>query len=251
MHPREQPAQRAMIRLVEGFDPAQRVVDRNALVVDFLRVADHARHGAEPAGDPHRTGVGKGRQASLEHARIELVGLAVDVDITAREVRPHQRIAARNDAPRQVVDEAVLRTPQRRQVEPRGLQEVARIDAAGMRRVEQHRPAPVLRLHDLERRIELVVRWIHGRGHSRDVRCWGWLFKFRSVPKFGPFQRGLRVHCSWRKRHCQAYFHPLFTSLQANGRRGQNPGRIEQNRPKVVARWRPRRASSPGVVTRC
>ena len=52
MHLGEQPAQRAMVRLIERLDPAQRVVDGDALVVDFLRVADHARHGAEPAGDP-------------------------------------------------------------------------------------------------------------------------------------------------------------------------------------------------------
>ncbi len=102
----EQAPQRPMIRLVEAFDAAQGVVHRNALVVDFLRVADHPRHGAQAPGHPHRAGIGKGRKPALEHARIKLVGLAVDVDKTAREMRAHHGKAARNHAGNQVVDEA-------------------------------------------------------------------------------------------------------------------------------------------------
>ena len=124
----EQPAQRPVIGLVEAFDPPHRVVDRNALAVDFLGVADHAGDGAEPAGDPHRAGIGEGRQAAVEHARIELVGLAVDVDIAAREVRPHHRMAAAQHAEDQLVDEGILRPAQRRHVEPRGGQEFPRVD---------------------------------------------------------------------------------------------------------------------------
>ena len=117
--PGEQPPQRAVIGLVEALDAAERVVDRDALVVDFLGVADHARDGAEAAGDPHRAGIGEGRQAAVEHARVELVGLAVDVDIAAREMRPHQRIAARDHAREQLVDEGILGAAQGREVEPR------------------------------------------------------------------------------------------------------------------------------------
>ena len=106
MQPHEHAPQRAVIGLVEAVDPPQRFVDRNALIVDFLGVADHARHRAEPAGDPHRAGIGEGRQPAVEHPRIEFVGLAVDVDIAAREMRPHQRMAARDDAGDQLVDEA-------------------------------------------------------------------------------------------------------------------------------------------------
>ena len=85
----EQAPQRAVIGLVEALDAGERIVHRNALVVDFLGVADHPRHGAEPAGHPHRAGIGEGGQAALEHARIELIGLAIDVDKTAREMRAH------------------------------------------------------------------------------------------------------------------------------------------------------------------
>src|SRR5262249_25519225 len=37
---REKAAQRAMVRLVQPLNPPNRVVDRNALAIDFLRVAD-------------------------------------------------------------------------------------------------------------------------------------------------------------------------------------------------------------------
>ena len=79
VHPGEQPPQRAVIGLVQALDPPQRLVDRNPLVVDFLRVADHARDRAEPAGHPHRSRIGERRQAAVEHARVELIGLAIDV----------------------------------------------------------------------------------------------------------------------------------------------------------------------------
>ncbi len=91
-----------------------RVIDRDALAVDFLGVADHPRDRAEAAGDPHRAGIGERGQAAVEHARIELIGLAVDVDIAAREVRPHQRVAACHDAEDQLIDEGILGAPQRR-----------------------------------------------------------------------------------------------------------------------------------------
>ena len=161
LQPHEHAPQRAMIGLVEAVDPPQRFGDRNALIVDFLGVADHARHGAEPAGDPHRAGIGERRQPAVEHARVELVGLAVDVDIAAREVRPHGREAARRHAFDQFADETVLGAAQRRQIEPRGLQEFGRIDAPAMGRIEQQRAAALRRLDGLERGIEFVLDFRH------------------------------------------------------------------------------------------
>jgi hypothetical protein len=58
----DQPPQRAVIGLVERLDPRQRVVDGEALAIDLLSVADHARDGAEAAGHPHRSRIGKTRQ---------------------------------------------------------------------------------------------------------------------------------------------------------------------------------------------
>jgi hypothetical protein len=91
----EQPAQRAVIGLVQALDARQRIVHRDALVVDFLGVADHPRHRAEAARHPHRTGIGERGKAALEHARIELIGLAVHVHEATREMRAHQRMPRR------------------------------------------------------------------------------------------------------------------------------------------------------------
>ena len=107
-----------MVGLVQPLDAPDRVVDRNALAVDLLRVAHHPRHGAQPARDPHRAGIGKGGQAALEHAGIELVRLAVDVHIAARKVRPHQRVSALHHAGGKLVDERILGAAQRRDLEP-------------------------------------------------------------------------------------------------------------------------------------
>ena len=50
---------RAVIGLVEAVDPPQRFGDGNALIVDFLGVADDAGDRAEAAGNPHRAGIGE------------------------------------------------------------------------------------------------------------------------------------------------------------------------------------------------
>src|SRR5262249_58514562 len=102
--------------------------DRDALVVDFLRVTNDAGDGAEAARYAHGAGIGEGGQAAVEHARVELVRLAVDVDVAARKVRPHQRMAAPGHAGDQLVDEGILGTAQGREIEPRRRQEFARID---------------------------------------------------------------------------------------------------------------------------
>ena len=128
VNPCEEPSQRPMIGLVEALDSPNRVVDRNSLAIDFLGVADHPGDGAESAGDPHGTGVGEGGQATLEHARIEFIRLAIDVDIAAREVRAHQRIAAVDDTGKQFIDERILRAPQRQDIEPSRPQELTWID---------------------------------------------------------------------------------------------------------------------------
>ena len=159
---REQSPQRAVIGFVQAFDPADRVVDRNALAVDFLRVADHAGDGAEPARDPHRTGICERRQAAVEHPRIELIGLTVDVDIAAREVRPHHRMTAAQDAENQLIDKGILRPAQRRHIEPRCSQKLPWIDAAGVRRVEHDRTTPLDRFEHLERGVQFVFDHAHG-----------------------------------------------------------------------------------------
>ncbi len=166
----DQPAQRAVIGLVEHLDPPQRLVDVEPLAIDFLAVADHARDGAETAGDPHRAGVGKARQPPGEHPRVELIGLAVHVDIGAREVDPDDRKAAIADAGDHLVHEAILGAAQRRHIYTRRLDEFGRIDRARMRGIEDDRRAPGLRLNDLERGRQLASKFGHSLGAVACVR---------------------------------------------------------------------------------
>ena len=99
----------------------RRLFDRDPAAIDFLSVADDARDRAEPAGDPHRARIGEGRKAAVEHARIELVGLAVD----DRERRAGKRAAIRG-APRATTGSKSSSTKasserrKRQRVEPRG-----------------------------------------------------------------------------------------------------------------------------------
>src|SRR5262249_27953845 len=170
MNAREQAAQGAVIGLVEPLDSPDRVVDGNALAVDFLGISYDSRNGAQSSRHAHGAGVGEGRQPAVEHARIEFVGLAVDVHVTARKVRPHQRVAPPHNAEAEFVDEAVLGAAQRRHLEPRGGQERARIHASAVRGVEHDRPAPLGRLEDLEGRVELVFYFRHDM-LGFDVTC--------------------------------------------------------------------------------
>ncbi len=166
----DQPPQRAVIRLVKRLDPSQRVVDGKPLAIDFLPVADHARDGAEAAGHPHRAGIGKTRQASGEHPRIELIGLAVHVDIGAGKIDPNGRKAVFAQVSDQFVHERILGAAQRGEVDPGGVEEFERIDRAGMGRVEDDRRPPMRRLHDLERGRQLAIKLGHLGRRPLNVR---------------------------------------------------------------------------------
>ena len=83
----EQLAERPVVGLVDRIDPLQAFVDGERTGVDLLAFGDDAGNRAEAAGDADRADVGVGRQAAGEHLRVELVGLAVDVEPGAREIR--------------------------------------------------------------------------------------------------------------------------------------------------------------------
>ncbi len=162
----DQPAQRAVVRLVERLDPRQRVVDGKTLAIDLLSVSDDAGNGAETAGHPHRSRVGKTRQSSGKHPRIEFVGLPVDVDIGAREVDPDHRKTALTQAADQLVHERILGAAQRGKFDPRGVEEFVRVDRAGMRGIEDDRCPPRGRLDDLERRRQFAIKLCHRQAPS-------------------------------------------------------------------------------------
>ena len=63
------------------------------LAIDLVGLGHDAGDGAKPADHPHRLGVGVMGQPIAEQNRIKLVGLAVDVEISPREMGIEQRRA--------------------------------------------------------------------------------------------------------------------------------------------------------------
>ncbi len=185
----DQPPQRAVIGLVERLYPCKGVVDRKALAIDFLAVTDHARDGAEPTSHPHRSRIGEARQAPRKHARIEFVGLAVNIDIGAGKVDRHGGKSAIAQAGDQLVHERILGAAQRRKIDPRRAQEFVRIGRSGMRRVEDDRRPPGGRLHNLERARQFSVKQGHCRVSSLESAV---LAHVISARKTGVF---MRAHC--------------------------------------------------------
>src|SRR5204862_6494232 len=96
----------------------------------------------------------------------ELTGLAIDVHVAAGEMGADQGKAPRHHPERELVYEAVLRAAQRRNIEPGGGEERARIDAAAVGGVEQDRPAPLRRFEHFERWVELVFQFEHARNEK-------------------------------------------------------------------------------------
>ena len=82
-----------MERLVEPVDAVERLGQRQAVAIDLLAVGNDAGDGAQPTHDTHRLGIGVRRHRLGEKLRIELIGLAVHVEIGAREARRDQRHA--------------------------------------------------------------------------------------------------------------------------------------------------------------
>ncbi len=93
MRPGNQPPQAGVIGLVTALDALHRGGKRHAPLIDLHVLGDDARDRSQATGDASRIAVGKRRQRIGEHPRIELVGLAIDVHIGAREMRNEQRRA--------------------------------------------------------------------------------------------------------------------------------------------------------------
>ena len=77
-----------MIGFVQFFNTFQGFSHRNTAPIDFLRLANDAGDRPEPASDPERAGVGESGQLPIEHARVKLVRLPVEIEIGARETSP-------------------------------------------------------------------------------------------------------------------------------------------------------------------
>src|SRR6202045_5159546 len=125
--PVDEPAQARVIGFVEFLDSFNRFFDRHTASVNLLCLADYARDCSESPRDTQRARIGESRQPSLEHARVQLVGFAIEVEIGARKPRLDEGRAQRRNPAEQSIDESVLRAAQPSFVEPRGLEKTARV----------------------------------------------------------------------------------------------------------------------------
>ncbi len=168
----DQLAERAVIGAIETLDARQRVGKAQLAAIDVLPRGDDPRDRAEADLDARRAAVDEVGDGLLEHCGIEFVGLAIDVEIGACEAGAQQRRAERRAGGEELVDETILRTPQRMRVEPGRSDEIGRIGRAAMRRGENDGKALLRRRHDLDR---LVGRGIARGGcfHHASLRATG------------------------------------------------------------------------------
>ena len=110
--------------MIETLDTVSCFGEAQLLGVDLFSAGDDAGNRAETHADPRRARVDEIRQIVGEHRRVELVGLSVDVDISAREPGREKGGAETRCGRKKFVDKAVLGAPQGQRVEPRGGEEI-------------------------------------------------------------------------------------------------------------------------------
>ncbi len=164
-----------MVRPIKPLDPRQPLFDLERLLVDRLRVADHARDGAEAHGHAQRAAIGVIGHRTVEDFRIEFIGLAIDVEIGAREQGPQERRAEPHAGQEQFVDECVLGPAQGQRVESRSLEKTGGIARTRVRRAEDERRRQARRLDRLDGRIEFrqrrSIEFLHRRSGKHLRAC--------------------------------------------------------------------------------
>src|SRR5258708_36410523 len=90
---RDELAEGVVIGSIELLDAGERVGKAQLAGIDVFAGGDDPRYRAEPDLDARRGDVDEIRQRLLEHRRIELVRLAIDVEIGTREAGAQQRRA--------------------------------------------------------------------------------------------------------------------------------------------------------------
>ena len=102
----------AVVGNVDLLDAPARVGEIQPAAVDVLALGDDAGNGAEAACHARRTGVGIARQVAREHARVEFIGLAVEIDVAPRRQGPQHGRAVVHAGEEKLVHEAILGFPQ-------------------------------------------------------------------------------------------------------------------------------------------
>ncbi len=160
----QKPPKRGMIGLVDIFYPGQGLADRQAVPIDLLGLADDAGDRAQATGHPDGADVGIRRQAAVEHLGVELIRLAVHIQISAGEVGLQKGGAHSDDVHEQLIDIGVFGTADREFVQTGRIEETCRILTAGMRGIEDERQALVGRGQNFKGRqtVEVGLRRIRG-----------------------------------------------------------------------------------------
>ncbi len=105
----DQLSQCAMIGAVDGFDPPARLGERELAIVNLPPLRHQARDRAESGGHPGGPRACELRQVVHEHARVQLVGLTVHVDIGAGVAGQKNRAAVMRRTLQKVIHQGVFR----------------------------------------------------------------------------------------------------------------------------------------------
>ncbi len=97
-----------MERKVELLDPGEHARQAQPVGIDLFAVGDDPGDRSEAARDADGLGVGVSRQRLVDEFRIELVGLAVEIEVGTGKTGADQRRAELRDRLEQKIDEAIL-----------------------------------------------------------------------------------------------------------------------------------------------
>ena len=145
-----------MVGLVIGVDPREPFGKRNTVAIDRPALGNDAGDGPQPPGDAQRARIGVGGRRLVEQFRVEFVGLAIDVEESARKIGAKQGRAMQRRGGEQVVDRHVLGTAQDIEVERGGGEKVRRVGPARMRRGKHQRRGQSLRLDRFASRARAI-----------------------------------------------------------------------------------------------
>ena len=115
----EQRSKRLVIGGIEPVNALERRADGKRLAVDLVGLRDDTGNGAEPSDHTHRLRIGVMGQPIAEQNRIELVRLAVDVEIGPREMGIEQGGAEPGHEGEQLLHIGILGAAERERLEPR------------------------------------------------------------------------------------------------------------------------------------
>ena len=149
----DQTRQSGVIRPPAGLKAVLDFVGWNAAAIDGLAACGNARDHAQACCNTRRPMIEGPRQGPFEHPRIKLVGLAVGVDVRARKTSREQRNTQGGCGGKQLVDEGVLRSAERRKRHSGNFQKICWVEVTAVRRSDDRRQFLAGRQPTVERNL--------------------------------------------------------------------------------------------------